>query len=133
MKVIGSLSTSRIDDASLHSNFPVVGPVNAGQHLDQRRLAGPILAEKRMHFAGTHLEVDFVECNVPAEALRQPLYFKQYPGFAFTVHGGLTRAIGKSRHPPRTSSNPRRQLRRAGDFGSNQCRRVQPFTPHRAR
>ena len=72
----------RIDDTPVQANLPVVGPVNAGEHLDQRGLAGSVLAEKGVDFPGAHLEVYFVKCNVPTEALRQPLCVKQYPWFA---------------------------------------------------
>jgi len=62
-----------IDSAPSHSNFAVVRTVYAGQDFDQRKFAGPILAQQRMHFAGTRLKSDLVESDVAGEALRQPI------------------------------------------------------------
>ena len=36
-------------------------PVDAGQHLDQRRLAGAVVAEQAMHLAGIDLDVDVLQ------------------------------------------------------------------------
>ena len=35
-----------------------IGRIHAGQHLDQRRLAGAVLAHERVHFAGAQRELD---------------------------------------------------------------------------
>jgi ABC-type sugar transport system ATPase subunit len=48
---------------------PAVGLVDAGQHLDQRRLAGAVLAEQGMDFALAHREVDTVKSFQAEKAL----------------------------------------------------------------
>jgi len=47
-----------------------VGRVDAGDDLDQRRLAGAVLAEQRMHLAGVHVEVDVAQHPDAGEGLR---------------------------------------------------------------
>ena len=44
--------------------------VGAGDDLDQRRLAGAVLAEQRVHLAGLHVEVDVLQHADAAEGLR---------------------------------------------------------------
>ena len=58
-----------------------------------------------MHFAGAHFEVDLVECNVSAETLRQPLYFKQYRAVRLSLFTEATRVQKKS---SAAESNPHR-------------------------
>ena len=47
----------------------LVGLVDAGEHLDQGRLAGAVLAEQAVHLAGAHVEVDAAEGPDAGEAL----------------------------------------------------------------
>ena len=50
----------------------LVGLVDAGQHLDQRGLAGAVLAEQAVHLAGAHLQVHPVERAHAGELLDDP-------------------------------------------------------------
>jgi hypothetical protein len=43
--------------------------VDAGDRLDERRLAGPVVAYEGDHLTGSHLEVDVLERLYRAEAL----------------------------------------------------------------
>ena len=48
-----------------------VEPVHAADALDQRRLAGAVVAEHRKDLAVVDIEIDRVECQHGAEALRR--------------------------------------------------------------
>ena len=50
---------------------PSSGLVRAGEHLDQGRLAGAVLAEQAVHLAGADVEVDAVQGRHAGEALHQ--------------------------------------------------------------
>ena len=52
---------------------------HAEKHLHQGRLAGPVLAEKRVDFARPDVEVDPVTGLEIAEELRQPRDFQEFP------------------------------------------------------
>ena len=53
----------RVDDGRLAPQVdgPAGRPVDAGDDLDQRRLAGAVLTEEDMHLARLHVEIDAVE------------------------------------------------------------------------
>ena len=59
-------ASSRLADA----DGAAVGGVHAGDDLDQRRLAGAVLAEERVHLAGEDVEVDVLEHADAGEGLR---------------------------------------------------------------
>ena len=48
---------------------PAIGALRAGQDLEQRRLAGAVLAEQRVDLAGPHFEIDIVERQHAGKAL----------------------------------------------------------------
>ena len=48
-----------------------VGLVVAGEDLDQRRLAGTVLADERVHFARGDVEADIVERDWPAKVFER--------------------------------------------------------------
>ncbi len=54
---------------ALPGDDALVGLVHAGENLDERRLAGPVLAEQAVHLAGPDVEVDPVERDDAREAL----------------------------------------------------------------
>ena len=56
----------------LPRDLAAVGLVRAGQHLDQRGLAGAVLAEQAVHLAGADLEVDTVQRPHAGEDLHDP-------------------------------------------------------------
>jgi len=49
-----------------------VGLVHAAEDLDQRRLAGTVLADERVHLAGVQLQRDVVESADAGEGLARP-------------------------------------------------------------
>ena len=49
----------------------LVGLVVARQHLDQRRLAGPVLADEGVHLAGLHGDRDVGQSDLSGERLRE--------------------------------------------------------------
>ena len=51
-------------------DLALVGAVDAGEHLDQRRLARAVLAEDAVHLAGEDLQVDAAEGVHAGEGLR---------------------------------------------------------------
>ena len=50
-----------IDGAAVDADFAGVAADRAGHDLDQRRLAGAVLAHERMHFAGLDAEINAIE------------------------------------------------------------------------
>ena len=61
-------------------DVPLVGLVRAGQDLDQRGLAGAVLAEEAVHLAGADVEVDAVEGADTRELLDDPVHLEQRSG-----------------------------------------------------
>ena len=59
------------DGRAVDEQLAGVGLVEAGQDLDQRRLARAVLPEEAMDLPGEHVEVDVAQRLGPAEALRQ--------------------------------------------------------------
>ena len=49
------------DRLAIEQDLALVGLVDAGEDLHQRRLAGAVLAHQRMHFAGVQLQPDPVQ------------------------------------------------------------------------
>ena len=62
----------------------LVGPVETGEDVRERRLAGAVLAEQGVHLAGGRLEADVVVRDHAWEALRDPEH----------AHGGARRGAG---------------------------------------
>ena len=54
-----------------------VRPVDPAEHLDEGRLAGPVLAEQGVDLAGAQVEVDPVECPDAAEGLADPAQLQE--------------------------------------------------------
>ena len=59
----------RLRDAAPPQYLTGVGTMHAGKHLDQRRLAGAVLAEQRVHLAGAERRLHRVEREGTAEPL----------------------------------------------------------------
>ena len=59
------------DRLAVDQQLAGVGLVEAGEHLDQRRLAGAVLPEEAVDLPGENVEVDAAQRLRPAEALRQ--------------------------------------------------------------
>jgi hypothetical protein len=58
------------DRPAVEADLALVERVDPGDPLDQRRLAGAVVADERHHLAGPDLEIDLVERLHRAEALR---------------------------------------------------------------
>ena len=58
------------DRLAVEADLALVGPVEAGEDVRERALAGAVLAEERVHLADGRLEVDAVVRDDPGEALR---------------------------------------------------------------
>ena len=54
-----------------------VDAVGAGEHLDERRLAGAVLPEQAVHLAGAHREVDAVQGPDTRDLLDDPAHRQQ--------------------------------------------------------
>ena len=50
-----------IDGAAVDEDFALVAAKSAGHDLDKRRLAGAVLSQERMHFAGFNAEIDMIQ------------------------------------------------------------------------
>ena len=60
------------DRLAVPAQAAVVGRVDAGQHIDQRRLAGAVLADQRMDFAAADRQVQAAQRRDAREALADP-------------------------------------------------------------
>ena len=67
------LRAAEVDLAPVDADRARVRPVDAGDDLDQRRLAGAVLAQQRMDLAGTDVEADVVQRPHAGERLAQAL------------------------------------------------------------
>ena len=65
---------------ALPEDAPLVRRERAVEHLDQRRLAGAVLAEQRVHLAVADIEADVIAGRERAESLGQPLRLEQRNG-----------------------------------------------------
>ncbi len=66
-----------VDGLALDENLAFVERIDAGNALDQRRLAGAVVADEGHHLSSAHLEVDLVERLHGAERLRGVSHFKE--------------------------------------------------------
>ena len=87
---------------AVDADLAVVVGVHAGEDLHQRRLAGAVLADQRVHLAGAKLEVDAVERGDAGEALGDRLGPQQ-----------RRRSRLPGRDPPRWTFQPLPPERRA--------------------
>jgi hypothetical protein len=60
-----------VEGLAVHPDFASVGPIEPVKAGRQRRLAGAILAQQAMQFAGHHVERDVVVGEKRSETLRQ--------------------------------------------------------------
>ena len=58
---LGVMRVREANDIAVQADGALVGLVEAGDDLDQRRLAGAVLAEQGMHLAGADIEADPVQ------------------------------------------------------------------------
>ena len=65
-----SPGAAKCDDLVANPNLAGVRAMNAGHDLDQRRLAGAVLAEQRVDFAGAHVERHVAQHRDADEGLR---------------------------------------------------------------
>src|SRR5262249_11828849 len=63
---------AEMDLLAVHQDLAMVGRDRAGQRLDQRRLAGAVVADDRQDLAGIEIEIRLVEGRDPAEPLDEP-------------------------------------------------------------
>ena len=64
------LRAGDVDGMALEQDLAGIRAVNARDRLDQRRLAGAVVADQRHHLALSHLEVDVGQCLHRPERLR---------------------------------------------------------------
>ena len=65
------------DRLALPEDLALVGAVGARQHLDERGLAGTVLAEQAVHLAGANVEGHALERVHPGEGLLHPANLEQ--------------------------------------------------------
>ena len=71
---LAGMMVGRHVELALQSDLALVRLVEADQDVRERALAGAVLAEERMHLAGSGLEVDCVVREDSGEALRDPVH-----------------------------------------------------------
>ena len=70
---IAAFVEPQVDRRAVEQDPPLVGRVEPVEDVHQRRLAGAVLAEERVHFARPEVEVDVVVGEHSREPLRDPL------------------------------------------------------------
>jgi len=65
------------DGFPLDPDFAFVGVVEAVQDVHERRFAGPVLTEERVHLAATQVEIDMVVGHDAGEAFDDPLQLEE--------------------------------------------------------
>jgi hypothetical protein len=73
----GRLGVAEGDRGAVPGDLALVGLVRAGQDLDQRRLAGAVLAEQAVHLTGADVEVHAVEGADARELLDDAVHRQQ--------------------------------------------------------
>jgi hypothetical protein len=106
---------ARHERRAVEQDLAGIGADDAGQDLDQRRLAGPVLAEQRQNLAPVELEVDGVAGERAAEALGDPAKRQDRPGAARGC-GGDRRlpALVRSTLPDRSREASEKRARSGG-------------------
>jgi hypothetical protein len=94
---------------AVDGDLAFVGLVDAGQDLDQRRLAGAVLADERRHLARIELERDLVQRRTPGKRLGDAGQSELWVDIGFTIGACGASPIGTGREPFR--------FRRAGLAG----------------
>ena len=74
---IAACGSPSVDRLAPPDDVPLVGLVRPGEHLDQRRLAGAVLAEQAVHLTGADVEVDAVEGPDARELLDDAVHLQQ--------------------------------------------------------
>ena len=98
------------DRLAVEEDLAAVGVVDAGDALDQRRLAGAVVADERHHLAGAHLEVDVGERLDRAEVLRHSAKLEERLPWTVVVAVGAAVVVIGSRSEPgaaRLAGGPR--------------------------
>src|SRR5439155_3821587 len=65
------------DGSAVDRDLAGVGLVDAGENLDQRRLAGPVVADERVHLVRPEREVALAQCHDTSEVLLDVPRFEQ--------------------------------------------------------
>ena len=79
-EVHGGLRVPEAHLLALPGDRALVGLVHPGEHLDQGRLAGAVLAEQAVHLTGTDVEVDPGERHDARETLHDVRHAQQGRG-----------------------------------------------------
>ena len=98
------------DRVPVEDDLALVRPVQAVEHVHQGRLAGAVLAQERMDFSPTEIEVDRVVGHDPGEALRDASQLEDDPiGLSHRGHPirlGLDVSIGPDRNAQGSGTRP---------------------------
>ena len=113
---------------------PLVGMEHAVDHLDQRALAGAVLAQERMDLARRHGKVDTVVCQDPGEALRDAAHREPRGNRrGLAAHGAPSFFTRDPRHPsPATRRHKAMDMARVGASGKPSGRQGVVFPPSAA-
>ena len=135
MKAIGQAAQRMSDVDAAKADAAGVERVHAGQNLDQRRLAGAVLAQERKNFAGLEGHTDVRERFRAAEALEDAAHLQQFarvrPLVRGTVHADGALASLHRLAPPTKRSTPADWRVRAGP-GASSTRPKQFRSPRQA-
>ena len=95
-----------------------VGPKDPGEDLDQRRLAGAVLADERMRLAGAAIEADVAQRVHAAERLRDVRHLDDRRGAHARLHPARTKASASANSVSRSGNSGRHTRVAAAISGS---------------
>src|SRR5699024_11374237 len=70
---LGGPDVGQLDGSAVDQDPAAVGLVDAGHHLDQRGIAGAVLAEEELDLCGAHLDGDVIDHGALSEGLAYPI------------------------------------------------------------
>ena len=78
-----------IDDGAIERNRAGIGLQHPGHEIDQRALAGAVLADEAVDLSRKDFEVDVPEDDIASKRLRQPGGRQHRPAVGLNVEAGI--------------------------------------------
>ena len=92
--VAGLDRRAEVHGLAVHQHLPCVGLHGAGEHLDQRRLAGAVVADHAEDLVRPQVEIGVIERDDAAVALDQAARFEDGPAVSGSCRVTVTRPSG---------------------------------------
>ena len=94
--LLGMFGPADLVALAVEVELALIGGVDPGEQLHQRRLAGAVLADQGEHLAAVQVQVHVLQGLHAGKALRHPAHFQQWSSRGHRVRGHRCRRLG---HP----------------------------------